>query len=62
MRQWIESQYAVDVLQWAEPDDEGCLLFTVIAEGRWITAPSAALLLSALQDLDCGPLVLRRAA
>lgn len=62
MEHWITANYNATVIQWNEPDDEGCPTFTVIADGRWITAPSAALLLSALQDLDCGPLVLRRAA
>lgn len=58
MRQFIETQYSAEVLQWDEPDGDGGVTFSAYARGALIVAPSLALLLSALQDEAHTPLLL----
>lgn len=55
MREFIETQYGVSVLRWAEPTEDG-ELYEVVHEGRVVRADSLALLLSAVQDHSHQPL------
>jgi hypothetical protein len=58
MREFIEAQYHARFVQFGEPDDEGGTVFSAYCGGRFIVAPSLALMLSALQERTQHPLVL----
>jgi len=57
MREFIEDQYGVEVIRWAEPTEDG-ELYEVIHRGRVIRADTLALVLSAVQERSRQPLYL----
>lgn len=58
MREYIQSQYGVEILRWDEPTEDGSVLFEAIADGYVLRADSLALLLSLIQEHTHRPLVL----
>lgn len=55
MREFIEDQYGVEVIRWAEPTEDG-ELYEVIHDGRVIRADTLALVLAAVQERSRQPL------
>lgn len=54
MREFIEDQYGVEVIRWAEPTEDG-ELYEARVDGRMVRADSPTLLLAAVQDVTRQP-------
>jgi len=50
MREWIEKEWGVQVVTWAQPVDETSVLYEVIVEGELVRADSVPLLIAALAE------------
>jgi len=61
MREFLEAQYAVTVLRWDEPTEDGTV-FEALHGGRLLRADSLALFISEIQTRARAPLVLAWAA